>query len=214
MTTDALHPLAEDYLRRLRRAGSQLPPDRLRELMAEIQGHLAESIPPGASDREALVVLDRLGAPSDIVEAERAPDQGRNGRRGWRERAAVILLPLGGFAFGVGWLVGLFWLWTSRLWTTREKLIGTLIVPGGIATTLLVIALTATKRRCRTLSKATPTTTLISVHCTPSTSAGVATSAWRIALVVLCVLGPILTAVYLARRARRRSSFVDPLPTS
>lgn len=35
-------------------------------------------------------------------------------RASWREYAAVILLPLGGFAFGIGWLMGVFLLWTSR----------------------------------------------------------------------------------------------------
>ena len=45
MTPGALHPLAEDYLRRLRRAGRRLPPERLDELLAEIEGHLAEAIP-------------------------------------------------------------------------------------------------------------------------------------------------------------------------
>jgi hypothetical protein len=101
MTTQAMHPLAEDYLRRLRQAGRQLPPDRLREL---------------------------------LTEAERPPAREPTDRRSWREWAAVILLPLGGFAFGIGWLVGLILLWSSRLWTTRDKLIGTLIVPGGLAT--------------------------------------------------------------------------------
>jgi hypothetical protein len=51
----------------------------------------------------------------------------------------VILLPLGGFAFGVGWLVGLILLWSSRLWTTRDKLIGTLIIPGGLAASLVAL---------------------------------------------------------------------------
>ena len=156
MTPRTLHPLAENYLRRLRRAGRRLPPERLSELMAEIEGHLAEGIPPGASDHAALEVLERLGSPGDIVEAERPPVHGSADRRSWREWAAVILLPLGGFAFGVGWLVGLVLLWSSRLWTTREKLIGTLIVPGGIATTLLVVVLTGTKRRCRTLTTVDP----------------------------------------------------------
>jgi hypothetical protein len=149
MTPDTLHPLAKDYLRRLRRAGHQLPPERLRELLAEIQIHLSEAIAPGASDHEALDVLERLGSPGDIIEAERPPGHGPTDRRSWREWGAVILLPLGGFAFGVRWLVGLVLLWSSRLWTTREKLIGTLIVPGGIATALLVLVLTGTKRRCR-----------------------------------------------------------------
>ena len=88
-------------------------------------------------------MLERLGPPGDIVEAERPLAHGSTDRRSWREWAAVILLPLGGFAFGVGWLVGLVLLWSSRLWTTRDKLIGTLIVPGGIATALLVVVLTA-----------------------------------------------------------------------
>jgi hypothetical protein len=215
MSPNNLHPLAEDYLRRLRRAGRSLPPERHSELMAEIAGYLAEAIPPGAADREALEVLERLGSPGDIVEAERPPAHGPAGRRGWREWAAVILLPLGGFAFGVGWLVGLVLLWSSRLWTTREKLIGTLIVPGGIATALLVAVLTGTKRRCSELatvnSSAGGLVRHVTVHCTPSAAPSAATSAWQTALVVLCILGPVLSAVYLARRARDRSVFISPM---
>ena len=126
----------------------------------------------------------------------------------------MILLPLGGFAFGVGWLVGLVLLWSSRLWTTREKLIGTLIVPGGIATTLLVVVLTGTKRRCRTLATVDPSTGALigrpTTHCTPSAGPSAATTALQIALVVFCVLGPVVSAVYLARRARDRSVFMGP----
>jgi HAAS len=215
MTPGTLHPLAEDYLRRLRRDGRRLPPERLSELMAEIEGHLGEAIPPGAADREALEVLGRLGSPGDIVEAERPPAHGPAGRRSWREWAAVILLPLGGFAFGVGWLVGLVLLWSSRLWTTREKLIGTLIVPGGIATALLVVVLTGTKRRCSGFATVNPSTGAqvgrSTMHCTPSAGPSAATTAWQIALVVLCVLGPVVSAVYLARRARDRSVFMGPM---
>jgi hypothetical protein len=215
MTPEALHPLAEDYLRRLQRSGAQLPPDRLRELMAEIKGHLSETIAPSASEREALDVLERLGSPDDIVEAERPLGYGPADRRSWREWAAVVLLPLGGFALGVGWLIGLALLWSSRLWTTREKLIGTLIVPGGIATTLVVLVLTGTKRICRTIVTVNPATGPLvggaGIHCTPSDGSSAATTAWHIALVVFFVLGPVLSALYLARRARDRSAFVGRL---
>jgi hypothetical protein len=215
MTPDNLHPLADDYLRRLRRAGRQLPPERLRELTAEIEGYLAEAIPPGAADREALEVLERLGSPADIVDAERPPGHGLAVRRSWRERAAVILLPLGGFAFGVGWLVGLVLLWSSRLWTTREKVIGTLIVPGGIATALVVLVLTGTKRRCITLARIDPSTGALigraTMRCTPRGGPSAATTALHIALVVFFVLGPVVSAVYLARRARERSAFMGPV---
>ncbi len=39
MRTDTLHPLAAEYLERLRRAGRGLPSGRRRELLAEIEGH-------------------------------------------------------------------------------------------------------------------------------------------------------------------------------
>jgi hypothetical protein len=33
----------------------------------------------------------------------------------------------------VGWLAGVVMLWNSAVWTTRQKLLGTLVVPGGVA---------------------------------------------------------------------------------
>jgi hypothetical protein len=211
MNAGSLHPLAEDYLRRLRQAGRQLPPERLDELLADIEGHLADAVPPDASDDEALEVLERLGPPGDIIEAEQPSAFQPTDRRGWREWTAVILLPLGGFAFGVGWLVGLVLLWSSRLWTTRDKLIGTLIVPGGIATALLVVVLTATTRRCTGFTTVNPSTGAVgraSVHCTPSGGPSAATTALQIALLVFVVLGPVVSAVYLARRARTKRPLV------
>lgn len=189
MTTRALHPLAE------------------------IEGHLSEAVPLRASDHEALEVLERLGPPGDIVEAEQPPVQGPTDRRGWREWAAVILLPLGGFAFGVGWLVGLILLGSSRLWTTRDKLIGTLIVPGGLATALLVLLVAGTSTQSESCSgfaaPVNPTTGATigraTMHCTTSAGPSAAATTLQIALVVFSVLGPIVSAVYLGRRARSRS---------
>jgi hypothetical protein len=214
MSTRALHPLAEDYLRRLRRAGHQLPPHRLRELLTEIEGHLTEAVPPDAGDEEALEVLARLGPPGDIVDAEQPPAQAPADRRGWREWAAVILLPLGGFAFGIGWLVGLILLWSSRLWTTRDKLIGTLIVPGGLATTLailLILSGSTTTNSCSGFAPPiNPTTGRAighgTIHCISSPGPSAATTAFHVVLAVLFLLGPIVSAVYLAHRAGGRSS--------
>jgi hypothetical protein len=138
MTTDTLHPLAAEYLERLRRAGRGLPPGRLRELLTEIEGHLSEAIDPSASDAQALTVLDRLGEPEAIIAAETPPLDELPDRRGAREWAAIILLLFGGFIFVFGWFAGLILLWSSRAWTTRDKWIGTLVVPGGLATSVLV----------------------------------------------------------------------------
>src|SRR6266508_4791871 len=49
------------------------------------------------------------------------------------EIAALILLPLGGIILQViGWFIGVILLWSSRVWTTGEKLAGTLLFPGGL----------------------------------------------------------------------------------
>ncbi|HEX4672689.1 MAG TPA: hypothetical protein VH279_10500, partial [Solirubrobacteraceae bacterium] len=96
MTTDTLHPLAAEYLKRLCRAGRRLPPGRRRELLAEIEGHLSEAIDPSATDAQALTVLDKLGDPEEIIAAEMPPQLGRPERRGLGEWAAIILLLFGG----------------------------------------------------------------------------------------------------------------------
>lgn len=129
MTADTLHPLAAEYLERLRRAGRRLPPMRLRELLAEVEGQLSEAIDPNASDAQALTALDKLGEPEAIIAAETPRPDEFPERRGTREWAAIILLLSGGFILGVGWLVGLTLLWSSRAWSTRDKWIGTLVIP-------------------------------------------------------------------------------------
>ncbi len=197
MTTDTLHPLAAEYLQRLRRAGRGLPPERLRELVAEIEGHLAEAIDPSAPDAEALTVLDRLGDPEAIIAAE-TPDADRPpARRGTREWAAIILLLLGGFIFGFGWFAGLILLWSSRAWTARDKWIGTLIVPGGLATGALIglVALgKPTKEICRGFIGGAQ-------HCTAAGGQSTGSNVLGVALLAVLLLAPIATSIYLARRA-------------
>jgi len=199
MTTHILHSLAAEYLERLRRAGHGLPPGRLRELLAEIEGHLSEAIDSSASDAQALTVLDRLGEPGAIIAAETPNLDELPNRRGTKEWAAIILLLFGGFIFGFGWFAGLILLWNSRPWTTRDKWIGTLVVPGGLATSVLIggIAIgepTKTKSICQGIAGGVQHCTVAAGQSTPSTILGVAVFA-------LLVLVPIATSVYLARRA-------------
>ena len=197
MTTDTLHPLAAQYLERLRRAGRGLPPGRLRELLAEIEGHLSEAIDPSASDAQALTVLDRLGEPEAIIAAETPHPDELPARRGTREWAAIILLLLGGFIFAIGWVAGLVLLWNSRAWTTGEKWIGTLVIPGGLATSALVggfVLGTPTETRCRGIAGA-------ALHCTSAPGPSVVSPVLGVAVLALLVLAPIATSVYLARRA-------------
>ena len=197
MTTDTLHPLAAEYLERLRRAGRGLPPERRRELLAEIEAHLSEAIDPSASDAQALTVLDKLGAPEAIIAAETPDPDELPARRGTREWAAIILLLLGGFIFAIGWVAGLVLLWNSRAWTTREKWIGTLVIPGGLATSALVgwiLLGTPTETRCRSIAGGAQ-------HCTSAPGPSVVSPVLGVTVLALLVLAPIATSIYLARRA-------------
>jgi hypothetical protein len=61
--------------------------------------------------------------------SKRAPADGS-------EWSTIVLLMLGLFFVGIGWVVGVVALWRSRVWTVPEKLIGTLLWPGGLVTGL------------------------------------------------------------------------------
>jgi len=195
MTTVTMHPLAEDYLDRLDRAGRRLPRRRRAELVAEIETHLTEAIGPGATDAEVLTVLDRLGEPADIIDAEQPASDAVADRRGFHEWAAIFLLLFGGFFAGVGWLVGMILLLSSRAWTTTDKWLGALVVPGGLALPvfLLAVAGTASGQSCSG-GVGGP------VHCTGS-AAGSGVQLLGLAGIVALTVAPIVTAVYLARRA-------------
>jgi hypothetical protein len=194
MSTSTLHPLATAYLQRVRREGRDLPGDRLDELLIDLEGHLSTAIPTDASEEDAREVLDRFGDPREIIAAER-PELIVE-RRGPREWAAVFLLLFGFIAVGVGWIVGVVLLWSSRAWTTKDKLIGTLVLPSGLFMTLLLLLLALGRPHkdiCTRYGAGV-------AHCTHVAGGGPSTLA-SIALVLLA-LTPIATAVYLARRAR------------
>jgi hypothetical protein len=198
MTTETLHPLAAEYLQRMRRAGRRLPPARLRELLGEIEAHLAEAIEPGASDTQVHAALAKLGEPEAIIAAESPLPEVPSTLRGTKEWTAIILLLLGGFALGAGWFAGLILLWTSPAWTKRDKWIGTFVIPGGLATSVILGLLATaepTKKRCRGVYGGVQ-------HC--STVAGQHTHSHPLGILVavLLCLAPVVTSVYLARRAR------------
>ena len=196
MSTSTLHPAATAYLQRVRREGRDLPGDRLAELLIDLEEHLSAAIPADASEDDAREVLARLGDPREIIAAERPRLILTAERRGTREWAAILLLLFGFIAAGVGWIVGVVLLWRSRAWTTRDKLIGTLVLPGGLLLTVPLL-LVALGRPHKEICIRYGTTV---ARCTHVSSSGPSTLG-SIALILLA-LTPIATAVYLARRAR------------
>ena len=189
--THTLHPLAEEYLERLDRAAAHLSRVRRRELVDEIEAHLLEALGPEPTEADVRNALDRLGSPEEIVDAETPPTvTARRNRIGAQEWLAVMLLPLGGFVFGVGWIAGVILLWTSRAWSTLDKVIGTVVIPGGLATVTFLSV--------RYLLQE------VDGPCPPAGSGPVCEDGGVdlgfLALTVLAVMS-IVTAIYLAKRA-------------
>jgi hypothetical protein len=186
-----LHPLGRAYLKRLKKAARRLPRIRRKELLLEIESHLTEALPAGTSEAEALNVLERLGEPAEIVaEAESGSKEALETRAGVRESLAVSLLLFGGLLFVVGWFVGLHLLWTSRFWTLRDKLIGTLVIPGGLLPALVLVATSS-----QTCTGGTGRPTVCTPYISP-TMRVVMITGW-VALVVL----PLASALFLSWRS-------------
>jgi hypothetical protein len=143
VTATAANPLISDYLERLRAAAASLPRAEREELVRSIEEHVQEALTPDMSEAERLNVLDRIGEPEQLVAEARGGEAEvparRFLRRGRIEVAALILLPLGSFLIPyVGWFIGVGLLWMSDVWNTKDKLIGTFVIPGGLFTPLVV----------------------------------------------------------------------------
>jgi uncharacterized membrane protein len=119
----------ERYLRELERELRGLPRGRRAEILDDVGGHLEEARAQAADEAELRMLIDRLGDPADIAAEVRGPVEAP--RRGWVEIVAVAMLSVGSLIPVLGWLVGVVLLWGSRVWTLRDKLVGTLLVPGG-----------------------------------------------------------------------------------
>ncbi len=116
------------------------------------------------------------------------------------EWAAVLLL-FGGIVFPVlGWLAGVVLLWASGRWTTAEKLLGTLVVPGGL---LLPVALLVVVpgETCSTGSFGPVDGPMVT---TPETCTGFSLPpAVGIPLLAILLVAPVYVAIRLANRAGR-----------
>jgi hypothetical protein len=240
MTNSTTDRLVDQYLTRLADAAQVLPPESREELLSEIRGHITASMSPGAAADEAAVrtMLDRLGEPADIVAAALednppAPQPGQGLSRTRQgiglEVGAVVMLTVGSL-IPLGWFVGVILLWTSGIWRRSEKVLATLIVPGGPGLALFGSA--------AALSMATPgspcttsTAVATAVEVLPSAVAGggevmpsaVAGGAQMfpaaeactgsalapvlgIALLLFVLVAPVVVAIVLLKRARSRAA--------
>ena len=189
--------LVADYLKRLNGELRGLSRVRRRELVDEISEHIAEARADLESENEAAIrtLLDRLGEPEEIAAEARERFGVVPRKAGWKEVGALIMLPIGGVLLPVlGWFIGIVLLWISDAWSTRDKLVGTLLFPGGLLLPLALGVMAEGSSGC---------STPVGTECPPDSGG---TGAWQVALVVMLLLVPLVTTVYLARRLGRTSA--------
>jgi uncharacterized membrane protein len=188
----------DTYLRELDRELHDLPAARRRELLEEIRDHIDSALEdPGAGEADVRNVLDRLGDPADIAAEARDRFEIRRPKAGVREILALILLPLGGFLWVIGWFAGVILLATSKVWTGREKVIGLLVLPGGLLPAFLFG--TFPSRIC---SETIVDGRVVSESCSGGTMPF--WLAW--AILAVLVVAPIWTVIFLLSRMNRRAA--------
>ena len=198
MTTE-VDALILRYLQDLEAELHDLPANRRQELLEEVGEHIAAARAGLDPETEADIrtVLERLGDPADIAaEArERFAVQPRSPRPAtpWLEVVTLVLLVI---PF-LGWVVGVVLVWLSRLWTTRDKLIGTI---GGLSWVLAGLGTVMTSAGgSRAVGSAPPG---------PSE-----TNLTGMILVVAPFVLPIVAAIYLGVRLRASTAVAATPPS-
>ncbi len=124
--------LISKYLARLDASLATLPSSQRVRILEEITSHISfvRSQVQEGDKCEVRNLLERLGTPEAIAAEAGVQDSSQGNRR--MDALVPFLLLFGGFIFMIGWAVGVAKLWTSRSWTWWEKILGTLVLPGGL----------------------------------------------------------------------------------
>jgi hypothetical protein len=191
----------KSYLQRVDHELYALPRSKRAEIVDEIREHIDEAVAadPPRNEADLRNLLERIGDPSEIAAEARERFGIVPKRPGAIESFAIVLLLIGGIVIPVlGWVVGAVLLWLSEVWTTRDKLIGTFVVPGGLAPLLFLSFFAGYDQSCSELFDQAGH--LISRTCTPGPS--VLSQVLATGGLVILLVAPIATAVYLGRRLR------------
>jgi uncharacterized membrane protein len=219
MTQTSYDGLVASYLDELTEALAGLPRARRSELLDDIADHidalLAEAAARGPVTRETVEeVLAEVGEPAAIARAAGAETLPVQGATGW-DKAIIAFLLVGGIIVpGLGWLIGVVMLWVSSSWRVKDKVIGTLLVPGGLLLPLVLLVIGVAGPASTTSCTQSPTiiatpasggpatveSTAGTVHCTGGTS--IAVTVVFAVLFAFSVVGPFVGATWLTRHAR------------
>lgn len=122
----------------------------------------------------------------------------RKGRVPWLENVALFLLLAGSLLVPWGWLLGVVLVWSSRIWSARDKLIATLCPPGGFYLAIWFAFGSSSGEAC---SGGITSDGRTWEHCVGGPSP-VMQALWTAVAVILALM-PFATAFYLHHRAKR-----------
>ncbi|WP_053959699.1 DUF1700 domain-containing protein [Sulfobacillus thermosulfidooxidans] len=195
-TSNQNDKLVQQYMDKMRRALKDLPPSRRQQILEDIAEHIRTARKQLNQENEASIrqILQNLGDPEVIREEAMDPSHPSNGFDRW----VPWLLLFGGFLFVIGWIAGVILLWRSSTWRIRDKILGTFIWPGGLATVFMELGLPAgaTTQSCSSLANGT-------VHCVTSTSGFHLPPAIGLPLLILEILAPIWITMHLIKVSHR-----------
>jgi hypothetical protein len=197
----ALDSVIDGYMKELQAELRGFPAARRREILEEVREHISQARSELDSENEAAIrtVLDRLGEPSDIAAEARQ----RLGVRPARAGALEVLTLIGLVVPFFGWVVGVPLLWASRVWAMRDKIIGTILVPG-VWTFVILYVTPVSHTSVRVKARGRPGETPVFIG--PDGSEIATAPDWVGPLTfALAVIVPIATTVYLAIRMRNLS---------
>lgn len=189
------HPLMTRYLKDLERALRDLPAARRAEIMEDTGARIADAAADGGewmTESELRSLLNQVGHPEAIAQEARERFGVRRKRGGAMEVIAIAGLLIGGLVFpAIGWVLGVILLWMSSVWSVRDKILGTLVVPGGLLAPLLFSVYAVGASAC-----------LGGPGCTGESE--VVFPGAALIVVAAMTLGPMAVAIYLGRKAFRR----------
>jgi uncharacterized membrane protein len=200
-----MHPEAARYIDELERHLRDLPGARRREIIGEIEEHIREAAAAGDGDERVHVrtVLDQLGDPETIADDARERFGITPRKGGVLEGFAIFFLLLGAAVIPViGWFLGVALLWISKVWSVKDKLIGTFVIPGGLAVVpLLFLIAPLSVEPCTEGPRGEGPGDAATMICSRDASGS---EPLAIVLMVVITLLPVATSIYLGRRAFRR----------
>ena len=207
---DGGSPQADDdvvianYLIRVRKAARSLPRGRRDWVIKQIGDRLADVLETGdGGTRDVSAVLRQFGEPKDVVLAVDGHVPGTEAR--WMEYVALLLVLVGGVLWRPAWLAGVTLLWVSPRWRWPDKLLATLVWPGGLSVANLIAGRYSVTSLFASGGPGFFRPRVSTVHFLINSTLG-HPALRHLLVLVLAAVPPVLVAIRLLRRARRPES--------